>query len=189
MTLYGENNGSFTWCVSPSLLWLCIMLLRSLCMDCTVIVSGSLSVVDRAPNCRYLYKTQYKYRVHVSTCTSVKTQKIKYITEVPLSKYGTIHTSPNTVYTYTYMLMYKTETTVHAIQYFAKRIKKIQANIIHLCDHKELHIHWKYRYIISILINNTCVMCQGFVVYLAWLLLINVRIHDLITSQLCCKLH
>lgn len=32
-------------------------------------------------------------------------------------------------------------------------------------------------------------MCQGFVVYLAWLLLINVRIHDLITSQLCCKLH
>lgn len=38
-------------------------------------------------------------------------------------------------------------------------------------------------------LNNTCVMCQGFVVYLAWLLLINVRIHDLITSQLCCKLH
>lgn len=38
-------------------------------------------------------------------------------------------------------------------------------------------------------LNNTRVMCQGFVVYLAWLLLINVRIHDLITSQLCCKLH
>lgn len=49
-----DHSGDCTWCVSPSLLWLCMMLFRSPCMDCMVIVKGSLSSVDKAPNCRYL---------------------------------------------------------------------------------------------------------------------------------------
>lgn len=146
LTMDGVNDASFTWCVSPSLLWLCMMLLRSLCMDCTVTVSGSLSVVDRAPNCRYLYKT-YKHRVMylpqtAGTCIkhntytqgtgiylSKNSKDTIYITEVLLSKLGTIHTSPNTVYTTLTCKCIK-QNSIFLMH------KNIQANMIHLCDHE-----------------------------------------------------
>lgn len=67
ITIYRCTNGNLdnvykfaiiqpTRCVSPSLLWFWMMLLRSRWIAWIVIVNGSLSVVANAPNCKYLEK-------------------------------------------------------------------------------------------------------------------------------------
>lgn len=80
-----------------------------------VLVCGGQSPKLQVP----VYNTTEIHRNTVHVSTSGKTQKIKYITEILLSKLGTIHISENTVYRYTYMNGKCIKQKLHALQYFA----------------------------------------------------------------------